>query len=149
MAALGSPAFESIQVSLATSNPQARFVESVESGHGHHDLQQAVARAVGISRPSLRMDSQAKYGVVARGDAVLYLRLPSPKSPDYREKIWDHAAGALIVEEAGGRVTDMFGRPLDFASGRKLAGNQGVVVSNGLLHTTVLEALAKRVERGA
>lgn len=149
MAALGSPVFASIQVSRATNDPQARFVESVESAHGHHELQQAVARAVGISRPSLRMDSQAKYGAVARGDAVLYLRLPSPKSPDYREKIWDHAAGALIVEEAGGRVTDMFGRPLDFASGHKMAGNQGVVVSNGLLHAAVLEALAKRVERGA
>jgi 3'(2'), 5'-bisphosphate nucleotidase len=147
MAALNSPVFEPIQVSRAPHDPQARFVESVESDHGHHELQQAIAQAIGISRPSLRMDSQAKYGAVARGDAVLYLRLPSPKSPDYREKIWDHAAGALIVTEAGGKVTDMFGRPLDFASGRKMAGNQGVVVSNGLLHATVIEALSGK--RGA
>lgn len=149
MASLGSPVFESIQVSRATNELQARFVESVESDHGHHELQQAVAQAAGISRPSLRMDSQAKYGAVARGDALLYLRLPSPRSPDYREKIWDHAAGALIVEEAGGRVSDMFGQPLDFASGRKMAGNQGVVVSNGLLHATVIETLAKSGERRA
>jgi 3'(2'), 5'-bisphosphate nucleotidase len=88
------------------------------------------------------MDSQAKYGIVARGDAALYLRLPSPKSPDYRENIWDHAAGSLIVEEAGGRVTDMYGQPLDFASGRKMLHNRGVIVSNGLLHTAVIEALA-------
>jgi 3'-phosphoadenosine 5'-phosphosulfate (PAPS) 3'-phosphatase len=34
--------------------------------------------------------------------------------PDYREAMWDQAAGALLVEEAGGRVTDLDGLPLDF-----------------------------------
>ncbi len=137
---------EVIRVANGTEAQQAkmRFVESVEAGHGDHALQQAIAQAVGISQPSLRMDSQAKYGAVARGDAVLYLRLPSPKSPDYREKIWDHAAGVLLVEEAGGRVTDMYGQPLDFASGRKMENNRGVVVSNGLIHATVIEALHNR-----
>lgn len=118
-----------------------RFVESVEAGHGHHARQQAVAQAAGIHAASLRMDSQAKYGAVARGQAALYLRLPSPKSPDYREKIWDHAAGVIVVEEAGGRVTDMYGRPLNFSVGAKLAENRGVIVSNGQLHETVLAAL--------
>lgn len=118
-----------------------RFVESVESGHGDHSRQEAVAKAVGITAESLRMDSQAKYGAVAAGQAALYLRLPSPKSPNYREKIWDHAAGAIVVEEAGGRVTDMFGKPLDFAKNAKLVDNQGVVVSNGAIHDQVLEAL--------
>jgi 3'(2'), 5'-bisphosphate nucleotidase len=141
MAPLGGGDFRSIQVSQDPAG--SRFVESVEAGHGHHDRQQAVARAAGISRPSLRMDSQAKYGAVARGHAALYLRLPSPKSPDYREKIWDHAAGALIVEEAGGRVTDMYGQPLDFGSGQKMVRNRGVVVSNDALHPAVIEALSR------
>jgi 3'(2'), 5'-bisphosphate nucleotidase len=85
------------------------------------------------------MDSQAKYGIVARGDAEIYLRMPT--RADYREKIWDHAAGALIVEEAGGTVTDILGRPLDFHQGRELSGNRGVVVTNGRSHTLVLETL--------
>jgi 3'(2'), 5'-bisphosphate nucleotidase len=119
-----------------------RMVESVESGHGDHSLQARVARTVGITRESVRMDSQAKYGAVARGQAALYLRLPSPRTPDYRENIWDHAAGALVVEEAGGRVTDVRGAPLDFAGGPKMRGNRGVVVSNGVLHDPVLEQLA-------
>ncbi|NJO20524.1 MAG: 3'(2'),5'-bisphosphate nucleotidase, partial [Spirulinaceae cyanobacterium RM2_2_10] len=75
------------------------------------------------------------------GQAALYLRLPSPKTPDYREKIWDHAAGALVVEEAGGRVTDMHGQPLDFSLGAKLVNNQGIVASNGVIHEQVLAAL--------
>lgn len=122
-----------------------RLVESVESGHGDHSLQAAVAQAAGITTPSLRIDSQAKYGAVARGQAALYLRLPSPKSPDYREKIWDHAAGAIVVEEAGGRVTDMHGQPLDFSLGSKLVNNRGIVVSNGVIHPAVIEALRERV----
>jgi 3'(2'), 5'-bisphosphate nucleotidase len=85
------------------------------------------------------MDSQAKYAVVARGEAEIYLRLPTRS--DYREKIWDHAAGALIVEEAGGVVTDINGRPLEFNHGRELAANRGVIVTNGRLHHAVIEAV--------
>ncbi|MEL7036986.1 MAG: 3'(2'),5'-bisphosphate nucleotidase [Cyanobacteria bacterium J06592_8] len=130
-----------IQVVKADDTANLRFVESVESSHGDQDRQNAIAQAVGIQEPSVRMDSQAKYGAVASGQAALYLRLPSPKSPNYRENIWDHAAGAIVVEEAGGRVTDMHGKPLDFASGPKMLDNQGVIVSNGIIHDTVLAAL--------
>ncbi|PPT06492.1 3'(2')5'-bisphosphate nucleotidase [Geitlerinema sp. FC II] len=132
---------EAIAVCDADNRANLRFVESVESSHGNPAQQDAVARAVGIVTPSLRMDSQAKYGAVASGQAALYLRLPSPKTPDYRENIWDHAAGAIVVEEAGGRVSDMNGKPLDFSRNVKLKENRGVVVSNGTIHDTVLEAL--------
>ncbi len=118
-----------------------RMVESVESGHGDHSLQGRIAKTVGIQTDSVRMDSQAKYGAVARGQAALYLRLPSPRTPDYRENIWDHAAGALVVEEAGGRVTDVRGNALDFTGGAKMVDNRGVVVSNGAIHENVLAEL--------
>ncbi|TVP68578.1 MAG: 3'(2'),5'-bisphosphate nucleotidase [Leptolyngbya sp. LCM1.Bin17] len=130
-----------LQVASADHTAHWRFVESVESGHGNQDQQSAIAQAVGITAPSMRMDSQAKYAAVAAGQAVLYLRLPSPKSPDYREKIWDHAAGVLVVQEAGGKVTDMHGKPLDFGTAARFPNNRGVVVSNGAIHETVLAAL--------
>ncbi|PSN13035.1 3'(2'),5'-bisphosphate nucleotidase [filamentous cyanobacterium CCP5] len=138
MIALSGGEPQSLQVATGADN--LRFVESVESGHGDQSQQSAVAKAVGITEPSMRMDSQAKYAAVAAGQAALYLRLPSPKSPDYREKIWDHAAGVIVVEEAGGRVTDMHGKPLDFTQAR-LVHNQGVIVSTGAIHDAVLEAL--------
>lgn len=122
-----------------------RFVESVESGHGNQEQQSAIAQAAGITQPSIRMDSQAKYGAVAAGQAALYLRLPSPKYPGYREKIWDHAAGVIVVEEAGGTVTDMHGKPLDFSQAARFVDNQGVVVSNGVIHEAVLHALKQTV----
>lgn len=142
MAVLNDAVFTPIQVKASSDSTEGlRFVESVESGHGNHELQEAIALAAGITRSALRMDSQAKYGAVARGDAALYLRLPSPKYPDYAEKIWDHAAGSLVVQEAGGRVTDMHGKPLDFVSDYKMNDNTGVVVSAGPFHDGVIEAL--------
>jgi 3'(2'), 5'-bisphosphate nucleotidase len=130
-------------VSVASlEDPSAAcFVESVESGHADHAAHELLARILGITQPSVRLDSQAKYGVVARGDASIYLRLPSPKTPDYRERIWDHAAGALIIEEAGGRVTDALGADLNFGQGRRLENNRGVVASNGHLHAAILDAI--------
>lgn len=54
-------------------------------------------------------------GALSRGDAALFLRFPAAT---YREKIWDHAAGAVIVTEAGGSISDAGGAPLDFSKGR-------------------------------
>jgi 3'(2'), 5'-bisphosphate nucleotidase len=114
-------------------------VESIE--HGDQSQQMAVAQAIGMTQPAIQMDSQAKYAAVAAGEAALYLRLPSPKTPNYHEKIWDHAAGVLIVEEAGGRVTDMDGKPLDFSQSDRLTSNRGIIVSNGVIHDQVLKVL--------
>jgi 3'(2'), 5'-bisphosphate nucleotidase len=87
------------------------------------------------------MDSQVKYGLVASGKAAVYLRFPNPHNKDYRENIWDHAAGAIIVEEAGGKVSDMNGKPLNLGDNEKMLNNLGVIVSNGTVHEQVLEAL--------
>lgn len=128
-----------IAVSRATTWPEIRFCESVESGHSSHSRSAQIAQSLGIVKSPARLDSQAKYSVVARGEADVYLRLPTKS--DYREKIWDHAGGVLIVEEAGGRVTDVAGRPLDFTLGRELSSNRGVVATNGPLHDDLLKAL--------
>jgi 3'(2'), 5'-bisphosphate nucleotidase len=137
----GSPA--RIRVADGDDVSRFRLVESVVKAHGNMSLQERVASSIGFRSEPVRMDSQAKYGAVARGQAALYLRLPSPRTPDYRENIWDHAAGALIVEEAGGRVTDVRGRRLDFAGGPRMVDNRGVVVSNGRIHDRVLAALGE------
>lgn len=129
-----------VVVSGVTRGAEARFCESFDAGHSSHDDSAVVAARLGIVLKPVRMDSQAKYAVVARGDADLYLRLPTRKG--YAEKIWDHAAGSLVVEAAGGRVTDVEGRALDFTKGSTLASNRGVVVTNGALHEEVLAALA-------
>jgi 3'(2'), 5'-bisphosphate nucleotidase len=132
---------QSLSVSKVTDPSKATITESVESDHADHLFHQRLAQKLNIAKPFLSMDSQAKYGIVARGEATIYLRVPSPSDPDYKEKIWDHAAGSIIAEEAGGRVTDIFGHPLDFSYGIKMGRNQGVVVTNAILHDIILEAL--------
>ncbi|PHH81051.1 hypothetical protein CDD82_1357 [Ophiocordyceps australis] len=117
----------------------ATFCESVEPAHSSHSHQAAIAHALAIQAPSVRMDSQAKYASIARGAADIYLRLPV--SATYQEKIWDHAAGDLIVREAGGTVTDVHGKPLDFTAGHTLANNKGVVAAPAALHPAVLHAV--------
>jgi 3'(2'), 5'-bisphosphate nucleotidase len=130
-----------LSVSNTKAPSEALFTESVEPDHADHLFHQRLAQKLNISRPSLRMDSQAKYGIVARGEATLYLRVPSPSEPGYKENIWDHAAGSIIAEEAGGKVTDTLGNPLDFSSGVKMEKNHGILVTNGFLHDVVLKAL--------
>ena len=131
---------ESIRVSQLSAISEARFCESVESGHSDHAESAEIARRLRITREPLRMDSQCKYACVGRGDASIYLRLPT--RADYQEKIWDHAAGMIVVEEAGGRVSDIRGRPLDFNQGRTLANNQGIIATCGAIHEKLLEAVA-------
>ncbi|KAK0708207.1 hypothetical protein B0H67DRAFT_648297 [Lasiosphaeris hirsuta] len=117
----------------------ATFCESVESGHSNQSESAQIGQKLGITKPSVRMDSQAKYGSIARGAGDIYLRLPTSKT--YQEKIWDHAAGELIVREAGGQVTDTTGSRLDFSVGRTLASNRGVVAAPAAIHGQVLTAV--------
>lgn len=129
-----------IHVSAATDFGTARYTESYESGHSSQDASALIAADLGITAEPLRMDSQAKYAVVARGDAEVYLRLPHG---GYVEQVWDHAAGCLIVTEAGGAVSDIHGAPLDFSVGRRLERNRGVVVAPVALHARVVAAAAR------
>jgi 3'(2'), 5'-bisphosphate nucleotidase len=137
-----------ISVGRISDASEARFCESVESGHSDQDESARVAELLGIRSEPYRIDSQCKYAAVARNDASIYLRLPTRE--DYREKIWDHAAGKLLVEAAGGVVTDVDGRPLDFTRGRTLERNRGVVATGGAIHAQVLDAVKRaRSERSS
>ena len=139
MRAFEDPGEERIYVADTHDPSQAVICESFESSHASHKDNARIAQSLGIKGPPLRMDSQCKYGAVARGEASIYLRITSGQS--YIEKTWDHTAGSLIVEEAGGRVTDLDGRSLDFSVGRELFQNRGIIASNGKVHDAVLGAV--------
>ncbi len=128
-----------IRVSDTADTADARFCESVESGHSSHGDSESVASQLNITAPPVRLDSQAKYAVVARGEADIYMRLPTRS--DYVERIWDHAAGVLVVTEAGGRVSDVHGKAVEFHHGAGLDANRGVIVTNAHLHDPLLAAL--------
>ena len=100
---------------------------------------------MGVEAEPVRLDSQAKYAILASGAGDLIFRLISPKMPDYKEKIWDQAAGALVVQEAGGgKITDLDGKPLDFTRGRMLTENRGRVSLEQCAYFTMLRLEAIR-----
>ena len=105
--------------------------------HGHLD------ETTGDILYAKRMDSQAKHGVIARGGAEWYVRLPRP---GYQEYIWDHAAGNVVIEEAGGAMTDTHGQPLDFSLGPRLSPSvSGILMSNGgVFHTALVASFAQQ-----
>lgn len=77
--------------------------------------------------------------VFSFGSAVLELAMVASGSLDLlvsQAWIWDFVAGAVIVREAGGMVTDFEGKEPDWTKERL-----NIVASNGLIHEQILEAL--------
>lgn len=117
-----------------------RVCESVEAAHSRIDDSGRIVEYLAARGTRARLDSQCKYAVVARGQAEAYLRLPTRR--DYVEKIWDHAAGMIIAEQASAIVTDVLGRPLDFSKGTGLSANRGVLCASRAFHGRIRQAIA-------
>jgi 3'-phosphoadenosine 5'-phosphosulfate (PAPS) 3'-phosphatase len=128
-----------VSVSAIEDPRRARLLISVETAHLDPDWLGAVRKRLGIRRAPVRMDSQAKYGLLAAGVFDLILRLPRREE---QEKIWDFAASDLIVREAGGVVTDLRGDRLRFDQGTVLPNPSGVIAANPVLHADVLLAVS-------
>ena len=141
---LTADAWVPVRVSSCADPRKARVLRSVEGEHIDLDTFNRVMFAMNVEASPILMDSQAKHAVIAAGLADLMIRTPATRA--FRDKIWDQAAGSIVVEEAGGRVSDLRGRDLDFGTGRSLSRNEGVVVSNGHLHEAVLAAI--RADQG-
>jgi len=139
--AVNARGYRRLHVSTRSQPHEARVLRSFEAAHTNTDELSNVVQALGVRAAPVLMDSQAKYAVLAAGHGDLLFRLLSAARPDYREQIWDQAAGSLVVQEAGGCITDLAGKALDFTTGRTLANNRGVLASNGKLHAAALAAL--------
>ncbi|KAJ9177821.1 hypothetical protein P3X46_012993 [Hevea brasiliensis] len=146
MQLLNSSSATKVQVTAIENPEEASFFESYEAAHSIHDLSSSIAKKLGVKAPPVRIDSQAKYGALSRGDGAIYLRFPHK---GYREKIWDHAAGCIVVTEAGGVVTDAAGNPLDFSKGRYLDLDTGIIVTNQKLMPSLLKAVRDSLEEKA
>ena len=124
-----------------------RLVDTRESSHSDVEAHRQIAQQMGLTAPPIEIIGQTKHGVLARGKASVYMNLLKPGQEDYRETIWDYAAGVIVVEEAGGVVTDVDGQPLDFSQGKKLTNNCGILATNGVLHPQLLECFREWTEK--
>lgn len=75
-----------------------------------------------------------KVGRIVRGEAEAYVHGGRGLS------LWDTCAGEALLAAAGGRLSDLDGRPIDYRGGTALA--RGLVATNGLLHPGVSSAVA-------
>jgi len=116
------------------------LIEGVAASHSDHGASERAARTLNLRSDPVRLDSQAKHALLAGGRGDLFTRLPRP---GYVERVWDFAAAKCVVEEAGGAITDLRGRPIDVGLGTYLdAGVEGIVASGApALHREALDAV--------
>ena len=76
-----------------------------------------------------------KIGLLVEQQCDVYIHLSS------RTKQWDTCAPEVILTEAGGRLSDLFGYPLNY-NVRDLQNRNGLVASNDVSHNQIIETLA-------
>lgn len=108
-------------LSLNSRLDDAVFTGAFEQTHTKTIEIDTIKKHVCNATVTVRLDSQAKYLILALGLAqVYYRRHQNPgttafeAAADYTEAIWDNAPGAAFVVEVGGQVTDFAGNPLKF-----------------------------------
>ncbi|KAK8808391.1 hypothetical protein WA158_008292 [Blastocystis sp. Blastoise] len=119
----------------------AVFVTSYERGHSNVSILDSIKQELNNNTQSIYIDSMTKYCLVARGDAHVYYRYKPTN--DYKENVWDHAAGYIIAKESGLIVTDILNKEIDFSTGKKLSNNHGILVSSPSIRPQVMNAIHK------
>ncbi len=121
-----------IMVSREASLAKARIVSS--RSHRDSELERALS-AIGAAEIIIRGSAGLKGAEVARGAAEAYV------APGYAGKRWDACASEALVVAAGGRVSDVQGRLIDYRAAT-LSNDSGMLASNGAVHDAVIERLA-------
>jgi 3'(2'), 5'-bisphosphate nucleotidase len=131
-----------LQVSDRADPMSVRVVESYVMGRRSREIADRVYAEAGLdARRIKRYDGMLKYALVAAGAADLFIRGPrdTRKNP---HKVWDHVAGTALVQAAGGRVTGLDGRSVEFGLGVELR-TLGLIASNGRIHMDVVKAMGR------
>lgn len=120
-----------LQVSQVDELTSARMVSSASM---REPVVVEVRQRAGI-RDELQIGSVGiKLSLIAAGERDLYI------NPASRTKLWDTCAPSVVLLEAGGRLSDLLGRSLDYRG--ELSHTAGLVASNGRLHEAALDQLA-------
>ncbi|MSQ90472.1 MAG: hypothetical protein EXS01_03645 [Phycisphaerales bacterium] len=115
-----------------------RVCDSIEGG-SRAERMRTVMSATDLKWSSVSLDSQCKYALLAEGTADCFMRVPGSRGA---EKVWDHAPGVVVAEEAGASVSDVLGNPLVFA-GESLDQNVGTLACDPAIADRVCKAAAR------
>lgn len=106
-------------------------------GSRHHlsDTEKMFIKKLGIKNFT-SIGSSLKVGKISSGEAEAYITTTN------KMKEWDSAASYCIVNEAGGKMTDMYGN--DILYNNEIVNHQnGILVTNGLIHEKIINEFKK------
>jgi len=107
-------------LAMSRNHPSSRMARVIE----HFGFAEIIRRgSVGL-----------KIGLIADRTCDIYLH-PGP-----RTKLWDTCAPQIILEEAGGRFTDIFGNDIRYDRA-ELQNHNGILATNGAAHESIVEHL--------
>lgn len=121
------------RMSVSSRTDPAEMVLASSRSHRSPRMERVV-KTFGFKDEVRRGSVGVKIGLITEQQADLYLHL-SPST-----KQWDTCAPEIILVEAGGRLTDLFGQPLRY-NGVRIDNRNGIVATNGAAHEVVIENL--------
>ncbi len=118
-----------------TSVSELSKCRAVGSRHHLSDKEKNFIKKLGI-KDFASIGSSLKVGKISSGEAEAYITTTN------KMKEWDSAASYCIVNEAGGKMTDMHGN--DISYNNKIVNHQnGILVTNGLIHEKIVNEFKK------
>jgi 3'(2'), 5'-bisphosphate nucleotidase len=121
------------RMSVSTQTNPREMVLASSRSHRSPRMERVV-NLFGFKSEVRRGSVGVKIGLITEQQADLYLHL-SPST-----KQWDTCAPEIILHEAGGQLTDLFGQPLRY-NGVRIDNRNGIVATNGAAHDVVIERL--------
>ncbi|HST51102.1 MAG TPA: 3'(2'),5'-bisphosphate nucleotidase CysQ [Pyrinomonadaceae bacterium] len=122
---------ERLRVTTETNLARMRLAESRSHRGPRMD---SIVRALGVRAEVKSHSVGIKVGLLVERQCDLYIHV-SPKT-----KQWDTCAPEAVLAEAGGRMTDLWGEPLQYNTPDVLNRN-GIIASNGAAHAVVVERI--------
>jgi 3'(2'), 5'-bisphosphate nucleotidase len=132
------PRFEPERAHVSDHKNLSSMRLAASRSHRSSRMNKVVAR-FGFRQEVQRGSVGIKVGLLIEQQCDVYIHL----SP--RTKQWDTCAPELILTEAGGRISDLFGYPLNY-NVPDVQNRNGLVASNGAAHDQIIETLAPLLE---
>jgi 3'(2'), 5'-bisphosphate nucleotidase len=132
------PQFEPQRAHVSTRTTLSDMRLAASRSHRSPRMNKVVA-CFGFKEEVQRGSVGIKIGLLIEQQCDVYIHLSS------RTKQWDTCAPEVILTEAGGRLTDLFGYPLNY-NVPDVQNRNGLVASNGVSHDEMIETLAPLLE---
>jgi 3'(2'), 5'-bisphosphate nucleotidase len=127
------PEFETMKAQVSSTKALSAMRLAASRSHRSPRMSKVVAR-LGFQEEVQRGSVGIKIGLLVEQQCDVYIHL----SP--RTKQWDTCAPEVILTEAGGRISDLFGYPLNY-NVPDVQNRNGLVASNGVSHDQIIETL--------